>query len=53
MSVLHSLSVGQYHRDAVLFGDFFNAGFVLDNEVARACRVYNGSEFFGLVGGGN
>ena len=39
---LHSLSVGKSHRDAVLCGDFVNAGFVWDNEVACAARVYNG-----------
>ena len=34
MSGLHSLSVGQSHRDAVLGGEFANAGFVRAIEVA-------------------
>ena len=42
MSGLHSLSVGQSHRDSMLCGDFVNAGFFRANEVARAARVYNG-----------
>ena len=53
MSGLHSLSVGQYHRDAVLGGDFVNAGFVRANEVACAARVYNGLAVVGWVEGGN
>ena len=53
MSGLHSLSVGQFHRDAVLSGYFVYAGFVRDNDVARASRVYNGSAVVGWVGGGN
>ena len=53
MSGLHSISVGQSHRDAVLGGDFVNAGFVRANEVARAARIYNGSAVVGWVKGGN
>ena len=53
MGGLHSLSVGQSHRDAVLCGDFVNAGFVQANEVACAARVYNGSAVVGWVEGGN
>ena len=44
MRGLHSLSVGQSHRYAVLNRDFVGAGFVRANEVARASRVYNGLE---------
>ena len=53
MSGLHSLSVGQSHRDAVLGGDFVNAGFVLANKVSCASRVYNGSAVVGWFEGGN
>ena len=53
VSGLHSLSVGKSHRDAVLCGDFVNAGFVRANEVARAARVYNGSAIVGRFEGGN
>ena len=42
MGGLHILSVGKSHIDAVLCGDFINAGFVRANEVACAARVYNG-----------
>ena len=48
MGVLHSLSVGKSHRDAVLCGDFVNTGFVRANEVACAARVYNGSAVSGI-----
>ena len=47
MSGLHSLSIGQSHIDAMLGGNFVNAGFFQDNEMARAARVYNGSEVVG------
>ena len=50
---MHSLSVGMSHRDAVLYGDFVNAGFVRSNEVDRVSRVYNGSAVVGWVGGRN
>ena len=53
MGGLNSLSVGKSHRDAVLCGDFVNAGFVRSNEVACAARVYNGSAVDGWVEGGN
>ena len=53
MGGLHSLSVGESHRDAVLYGDFVNAGFVRSNEVACADRAYNGSAVVGWVEGGN
>ena len=53
MSGLHSLSVGQSHRDAVLGGDFVNAGLARANEVARVARFYNGSAAVGWVEGGN
>ena len=53
MGGLHSLSVGKSHRDSVLCGDFVNVGFVRDNEVACAARVYNGSAVIGWVEGGN
>ena len=50
---MHSLSVGQSHRDAVLGGDFVNAGFVRANEVARAAKVYKGLAVVGWFEGGN
>ena len=53
MSELHSLSVGQSHRDAVLGGDFVGASFVRANEVARAARVYNGLVVVGWFEGRN
>ena len=53
MSGLHSLSVGHSHRDAVLGGDFVNAGFVQANEVSGAARVYNGSSVVGWFEVGN
>ena len=53
MSGLHSLSVGKLHRDAVLCGDFVNAGFVRANVVSRAARVYNGLAVVGWVEGRN
>ena len=53
MSGLHSLSVGQSHRDAVLGGDFVNAVFVRASEVAPADRVYNGLAVAGWFDGWN
>ena len=53
MGGLHSLSVGQSRRDAVLCGDFVNPGFVWANEVACAVIVYNGSAVGRGVEGGN
>ena len=53
MRGLHSLSIGKSHRDSVLGGDFVDTGFVQDNEVACATRVYNGSDFVGWFEGGN
>ena len=53
MDGLHSISVGQSHIDAVICGDFVNAGFVRDNEVACAARVYNSSAVGRWVEGGN
>ena len=53
MNGLHSLSIGQFHGDAVLGRDFVGSGFVWDNEVARATRVYNGSTVVGWLEGGN
>ena len=47
MNGLHSLSIGQSHGDAVRGRDFVGSGFVWDNEVARATRVYNGSAVVG------
>ena len=37
----------------MLGGDFIGAGFVQDNEVARATRVYNGSAVVRWFEGGN
>ena len=53
MRGMHSLFIGQSHRDAVLGGDFVGAGFVWANEVALATRVYNGSAFVEWFEGGN
>ena len=53
MSVLHSLSVGKSHRDAVICGNFVNAGFVRANEMTCAARVYFGLAVVGWVEGGN
>ena len=53
MRGLHSLSVGQSHRYAVLNRDFVGAGFVRANEMDRAARVYNGLAVVGWVEGGN
>ena len=53
MSGLYSLSIDKSQGDAVLGGDFFGAGFVWANEVARATRVYNGLAVVGWFEGGN
>ena len=53
MHGLHCLSIGKFHGDAVLIGDFVGAGFVQANEVARATRVYNGLAVVGWFEGGN
>ena len=42
MHGLHSLSIGQSHRDAALGGDFVGSCFIWANEVACAASVYNG-----------
>ena len=42
MHELHSLSIGQLHRDSVLAGDFVGAGFDRANEVARVTRGPDG-----------
>ena len=53
MGGLYSLYVGKSHRDAVLYGDFVNAGLVWSNEVVCAARVYNGLAVMGWVEGRN
>ena len=53
MSGLHSLSVEQSHRDAVLGGDFVGAGFVQAIGMACVARVYNDLAVVGWFEGRN
>ena len=53
MRGLYSLFIENSHGDAVLSGEFFDAGCVWSNEVADATRVYNDSAAVGWFEGGN